>query len=243
MMQLLKFGPAFGVPDLSPFVLKLETYLRLAGFEYTPVNGDVRKAPKKKLPVLIDGARTIPDSEFAIRYLCETYGDKVNAGLPKIEHAGHHTLRLSLEDHTYFLAVAYRWMREDNARLVREAFFARLGVMKHVVFKLVQRSLRQTLNGQGTLRHGWGEIDRLIERDIEALEILLEGRPYFGGDEPREIDCTTFGFIANMIVPDFDTPFRTLSRQSAPLVDYHNRVTERLFSDYQASLRYPPVAG
>lgn len=28
-IKLHKFGPAFGLPDASPFVVKLETYLRL----------------------------------------------------------------------------------------------------------------------------------------------------------------------------------------------------------------------
>ncbi|HKY92215.1 MAG TPA: hypothetical protein VJM11_14295 [Nevskiaceae bacterium] len=31
MLVLHKFIPAFGLPDMSPFVIKLETYLRMAG--------------------------------------------------------------------------------------------------------------------------------------------------------------------------------------------------------------------
>jgi Glutathione S-transferase N-terminal domain len=48
MVTLYKFIPAWGLPDLSPFCVKLETYLRLAKIPYETQVGDPRKAPKKK---------------------------------------------------------------------------------------------------------------------------------------------------------------------------------------------------
>ncbi len=37
MLQLFQFYPAFGVRNLSPFCLKLETYLRMSGIEHEVV--------------------------------------------------------------------------------------------------------------------------------------------------------------------------------------------------------------
>ncbi len=240
MLKLIKFGPQFGVPDPSSFVVKLETYLRLADLEYTSKNGDVRKAPKGKFPVLMDGDTPIADSQFAIDYLKEKHGDQVNDGLSAGEKAQQHLWRLGLENHTYFMLLAYRWLDKKNAPIMYETFFANMGFMGKFIFKIVCKDIRRTIKGHGILRHSWQEIDGLIAQDIVALEALLTDRPYFGGDKPREIDCTAFGLICNMIVPEMETPFRDLSRASKPLVDYHNRMTNETFPDYASTMLFKP---
>ena len=35
MIELYKFGPAFGLRETGPFVLKTMSYMRLAGIEFT----------------------------------------------------------------------------------------------------------------------------------------------------------------------------------------------------------------
>ena len=48
MIKLYQFPPAFGLPNASPFCMKLETYLRMAGLPFTLVNsGDVMKVVKQ----------------------------------------------------------------------------------------------------------------------------------------------------------------------------------------------------
>ncbi len=236
MIKLIKFGAHFGVPDPSPFVLKLETYLRLAKIDYAPIKGDVRKAPKGKFPILIDGDKTIADSQFCIDYLKETYGDPLNEGVSSLEKAHHHMLRLGLENETYFTMVAYRWLHENNSLTIRDAFFSKMGLPGKLIFKIVRKKIRRDVMGHGVLRHSWEEIDQLIKTDIDALETLLGDDPFFGGHEPKEIDCTTFAFIANMIVPDLASPFRDISRQSPTLIAYHNRMSEMVFADYKSSM-------
>ena len=58
-MIVYKFGDGSGAmpPDLSPFVVKLETWLRLSGIPYEGRIGNLNAMPKKKLPVAeIDGS-------------------------------------------------------------------------------------------------------------------------------------------------------------------------------------------
>lgn len=238
MLTLLKFGPAFGVPDPSAFVLKLETYLRLTGLDYKGKPGDVRKTPKQKLPVLIDEGVMIPDSEFAIAHLKQKYGDPLNEGVSAELKARHMALRLALENHTYFMALLFRWLDDENAPLIKETFFSNLGLMKGVVFKMVQSGMRRTLQGQGLLRHSDAELEALVRADIEMLEQWLGDQLFFGGDTPLEIDCTTFAFIANMIVPDLPSPQMRAARGSEPLIRYHNRMVELAFPDYKESMIY-----
>ena len=50
MITLYTFGPAFGLPDPSPFVTKVEVLLKMAGLAYGTNTTGFRRAPKGKLP-------------------------------------------------------------------------------------------------------------------------------------------------------------------------------------------------
>ena len=237
MVVLQKFGPHFGVPDPSTFVLKLETFLRLAKIEYSEeAVVDLRKAPKGKLPCIVMDGTVTGDSHFAIAELKKKFNIDLNGDLTQAQLAQHHMLRLALENHTYFIMLAYRWVHEKNAPILQKTFFGPMGFMGKVFFKIVQKGIRRTVHGQGILRHSWDELEGMIIEDINALENILGDQAYFGGDEPTEIDATCFAFIANMLVPDLDTPFLTHSRKSRVLIDYHNRMTERVFPDYKETM-------
>ena len=64
MITLYGFGPAFGLPDPSPFVIKVEVLLKMAGLEFrTDANG-FRKAPKRKLPYIDDGGTIVAELDL-----------------------------------------------------------------------------------------------------------------------------------------------------------------------------------
>ena len=50
MITLYVFGPNFGVPDPSPFVLKTEVQLKMTSLPYRTAIGQLPDAPKGKLP-------------------------------------------------------------------------------------------------------------------------------------------------------------------------------------------------
>ncbi len=81
MIKLHTFGPAFGLPDGSPFVVKAHLLLRMAGLEYEAVRSDPRKAPKGKLPYIDDGGTIVADSGFIRRHIEKTQGVDFDKGL------------------------------------------------------------------------------------------------------------------------------------------------------------------
>ena len=88
MIKLFQFAPAFGLPNASPFCMKLETYLRMAGLPFQLVNsGDGFKAPKRKLPYIDDGGTVVADSGFIIDYLKGRYGDPLDDALSPLQRA------------------------------------------------------------------------------------------------------------------------------------------------------------
>jgi hypothetical protein len=51
MITLYAFGPAFGLPDPSPFVTKAEVLLKMAGLAYGIDSTGFRRAPKGQVAV------------------------------------------------------------------------------------------------------------------------------------------------------------------------------------------------
>lgn len=91
MIKVYQFAPAWGLPNASPFCMKLETYLRMADIPYEIVpNADVRKAPKGKMPYIKHEGKVIGDSGLIIEYLKSVYGDKLDKNFHLI--SSHHLI-------------------------------------------------------------------------------------------------------------------------------------------------------
>lgn len=84
MIKLHQFAPAFGLPNASPFCMKLETYLRMVAlpFEIAPPSmRDFNQAPGGKMPFIEDNGRLLGDSTLIVDYLKSTYGDPLDGWL------------------------------------------------------------------------------------------------------------------------------------------------------------------
>ena len=91
MIKLYKFGPAYGLRETGPFVLKLMAYMKLAGIPFSEHREiDPRKAPKKKIPYIVDEGEAIGDSTFIIKHLKSKFRDPLAEGL-SAEHARNRT--------------------------------------------------------------------------------------------------------------------------------------------------------
>lgn len=100
MITLHQFRPAFGLPNGSPFCMKVETWLRMAGLEYqTRACDDPRKNPKGKAPVITDDDGTvIADSEFIITHLNRKHAPGLDDHLTEQDLAHAHAFRRMLEE-------------------------------------------------------------------------------------------------------------------------------------------------
>jgi hypothetical protein len=82
VIHLHAFAPLWGLVDISPFVTKVDVYLRLTKLPYKLVPFSMESftaAPKGKLPYIVDGEERIADSNFFIDHLKKRYGDPLDA--------------------------------------------------------------------------------------------------------------------------------------------------------------------
>jgi glutathione S-transferase len=233
MIKLYIFGPAFGLPDASPFCLKVDFYLRAAGLEYETHSGiqHLRRSPKGKLPFIEDGGTVVPDSAFIINYLKAEYGDPLDAGLTAGQRAAAHAFIRMMEENLYWCIVHFRWLDDAGWAITRRQFFGGLPFpVRQIVPALLRRRIRQTLHGQGLGRHGADEIAGIGRRDLQALSDCLAEKDYFFGNHLTTLDVVAWAFLAEIIVPPFENALQEAAKSFPNLVAF----VERLRAKYYA---------
>lgn len=226
---LLVFQPAPGQPSASPFSTKAMILLEMAGLAYETRIGNPTKAPKRKLPVLIDDGQTIPDSNFIRRHIETRYGTDFDAGLDVRERAVALAMIALAEDRLYFVGLAERWLYPENRPALVEMMKGS-GVPAPIagpVTRMVTRSIRKSLEGQGHGRHSREEGLAIGRGAIDAFAAQLGHRPFLMGDEPTGADAAVYPMLSGNLAPSFETDLKGMVRAHANLVAYTERMAER----------------
>lgn len=235
MKQVILYQPparSWGMPNLSPFCTKLETYLRMAEIPHEVRKADFRKAPKGKIPfVELDGT-LLGDSQLIIERLeaaLAAAGKRpLDADLARRDRAIAQVLRRTLEEGTYFVAIYNRWATEDGWAH-QKIEFAKL--LPRLLLPLVRRSVVKKLKSQGTGRHTFDEAQAFAIADFDALSEFLADKPFILGDTPRTVDATAFAFVEGILAFPLDTKLKASVASHENLVAYRKRIRDRWFAD------------
>ncbi len=233
MIKLHQFAPAFGLPNASPFCMKLETWLRMAGLPFELDNrGDVFKAPMGKLPYIVDDDGTVvADSTFVIDHLTRRHVVTLDAHLGPLERALATAFQRLIEEDLYWAVLHTRWIEDAGWRLTREAFFGAMPApLRWFVPALARRGLRAELRGHGMGRHAVDQIHAIGCRDVTALADFLGDKPFMLGDRPSTLDACAHAFLANILWPPVDSPIQRHARARPNLEAYCQRMKARYFA-------------
>lgn len=230
MITLHSFGPAFGLPDPSPFCIKAEILLKLSGLPYQRVSGDLRRAPKRKLPLIVDDGVTVADSSFIRFHLESRHGIDFDNGVDAERRGTLWALEKMLEDQIYWIVVEERWLNDANFARGPANFFKPVpALLRPLVCAMVRREVRRNLHGHGIGRHSQAERLILATRALDSIVAILGERDYLGGDAPAGGDATLGAFMIAGLCPLFDSAFRCQVEARPGLVAYATRMSERFF--------------
>ncbi len=232
MIALHVFGPGFGLPDPSPFCTKADILLQMSGLPHRRVIGNLRGAPKGKLPLLLDDGATVPDSSFIRFHLERKHGIDFDRGLNAEQRGIAWAVEKMLEDHLYWIVVHERWVDAANFdRGPRNFFNAVPAPLRPIIVAMVKRKIRRNLDGHGMGRHSAAERLELARQALGAVAAILGERPYLMGDEPCGADATLGAFLIASLCALFDSPVRGVVESHPNLVAYAARIRERYFAD------------
>ena len=232
MIELYKFGPAFGLRETGPFALKVMSYMKLAGIPFSEhVQGDPRKAPKKKIPYINDDGVEIGDSAFIIKHLKTKFGNPLAEGLSAQQLAAGHAVKVMLEERTYWTGMIYpRWVKKDHHKMIADKFFSEIpSFIRGPIFGMVAMGVAKSADGQGIARHSEAEIYELGLEDVKTVEALLGDRNFMLGDNPAEVDATVYAFLHGFSAEVFPTPIQAHISASKSLMAYLARMDGLVF--------------
>ncbi|MDM0020073.1 Tom37 metaxin N-terminal-like domain-containing protein [Variovorax saccharolyticus] len=143
------FGPAWNTIDLSPFVVKLLTWLRMAQLPCTTQVANVRKMSNAKLPAMtLDDGQLVNDSQQIIDLLRELHQDPLDEQRwSPAEQAVACAWRSLFETDLYFAAYYQRWVPEPNFAILRPVMADYMGALgvpafaRALAVKAVRRSV------------------------------------------------------------------------------------------------------
>ncbi|XP_064597671.1 failed axon connections homolog [Liolophura sinensis] len=224
VLHQIRRGPY--APSISPFCVKLETYLRMSKLKYQNVCGRTMSS-KGKVPWIELNGQEIADSEFCIEFLNKKFDVDLNAGVSRVDLATGVAFQRLAEDSLYWCLVLYRWVFRVNEAWLEEARIP-------VLFRwYVSRFTRRQTWSQGHGRHSQAEVDRILQSDLQALSEFLGTKPFLLGREPSQVDCAVFGQLSQFKWNMHGCLANTLVTETFPnLSAYCERMKERYWPDW-----------
>ncbi|VFU09483.1 glutathione S-transferase family protein [Methylocella tundrae] len=218
MLTLFSYPELFGVADNNPYGLKVFAFLKLCKLPFRHEHiFDARSAPRGQLPYIDDDGEIIGDSDAIIAHLINRHHLMIDSALSAPQRDIDLMLRRTLDD-LYWVMSYSRWRDERYWPLFR-----------HQILKTHEGVTAQSLeeardyNFQRYYYQGIGRYDREEAyarglADLEALAHLVPDDGFLFGAQPSSIDASIYGFIANMIFFDIDTPLKAFVSAQANLL-------------------------
>jgi len=215
----------WGEPSMSPFCMKLECWLRIAGIPFEIRGADMQKAPKGKIPYveLPDGTR-MGDSQLIIEHLTRLHRVTLDDSLGPAQLASARAVRRMIEEGLYFAGIHARWVDDEGwpaTRVAMASFIPRFAVP---FLPLIRRSVIKSVRAQGTGRHARNDIYAMAKADWDAVAVLLGEGPYFFGERVTSIDATLYGFEESVLAHPWASPVKVHVQSLPNLVRHRDRM-------------------
>lgn len=233
MITLYGAGEGFGLPEISPYVMKTEVQLKMAGLAYRKIRARPDESPKGQLPFIDAGGLRIADSTFIRGFLERRYGVDFDEGLDAVQRAQAWAIERMVENQLCWIMVAERWLEPENFAKGPAQFFE--GAPASVRAAALE-NMRRNLLAVGVGRHTEREVVALAVRSLAAIAAMLGDKPYLFGGRPCGADATVFGVLAGVLTPVFDGEIRRRAEGFGNLVAYVDRLMAQFYSGFAWTL-------
>jgi glutathione S-transferase len=219
------------LPNPSPFCLKVETWLRMAGVEYTVHDWSPGRAPMGKAPFVVHDGDVLADSTTALRELTRRLGVDLDEGLSVEQRAIALLAQRTLEEHTYWALMFNRWVDEAGWSTYLPIISRSMpGPLPGVIARFARRGATRSAAGHGLCRHSAEEVRRRGIADLDALDTLRGERAFLVDDHPRTVDAVAYAFVAHLAQPEWGDELSEHAR-SERWRGYLQRMRERYWPD------------
>jgi glutathione S-transferase len=225
----------YGLPNPSPFCMKLETYLRLAGIEHRVETIGARiKSPTGKAPFIDIDGKVMADSGLIINHLEASHGHPVDGKLTLAERGQSLAFQRMMEEHLYWVVVYMRWIdpaTENARRGYLQELLGLPALLTPFVARAAARRIKKRLDAHGIGRHPPEVIWQMGIADVQALAHWLGNRAWGFGDTPTTFDACLAAAVGNILRTSWPNPLTAATAKHSNLVAHVERLMARCFPE------------
>jgi len=208
MITLYSYPTLFGVADNNGYGLKVFAFLRLVGLPFVHEHiFDASAAPRGQLPYMVDDGETIGDSETILAHLIGKYALTIDAALGQRERDLSLLITRMLDD-LYWVMSYSRWKDERYWPAFRDALIREHRSLSEEGLLKAREFNFQRYHFQGIGRYAPEAAYARGLADLKVLADLIPADAYVHGRAPTSVDAGIYGFVANILFYDIDTPLK-----------------------------------
>ncbi|TKR69912.1 hypothetical protein L596_022003 [Steinernema carpocapsae] len=195
VVYLYQFPRAKVVPNLSPFCLKVHTYLKAHKIQHEVVSTYRLRSSKGLLPFIELNGQQVADSQLILLQLQKNFGIKEN--LTNEEAAVARSVDRMIEGSTFFPIIYPKMIYNGDKYLHHDTSGLPLpGFITNLIAKKFVKMAKARFAGMGYGRFSQEELKNVLRRDLEAIDAILGDKKFLFGDKPVTPDFTLFGHLA-----------------------------------------------
>ena len=234
MLELWQFGEAWGLPNISPFCIKTETYLKMAQVPFKIcIQNNPNKSPNGRLPYIKDGGTIITDSSSIIEYTKTKFGDPLDSKLTVGEKNDLVVYQHLFEDSLYWVTVYGRWFTNEGwevyAPTIAKLFPPGLGFLKAIV----RRDMLKQMDYQGISQRSADEVFSIGRKNLQAASAFLGEKPYFLGNKMSSLDASAYGALISIMWAPFENRLKQDAKSFPNLEKYCQRIKSAFYTNAQ----------
>jgi len=238
MVYLFQFTRSPQIPSISPFCLKLESWLKLHGIKYQNIDHKCKfRSRKGMLPFIEINGDEVADSNMIIETLAKKFDKEMPAQLSQDQKNVQHAMIAMVENHLHWTIVHWRSKDVDNT-LKGYQLNLQTAIGSKAPASLLNFYFKYTFCRKGLKKvkaHGLGvhtaeEIEQFGKKDLQALSEMLGDKEFFFGDEPAMLDLVVYSHVAQLVMIEKDYPCSLrdyLEADCKNLVGLVNRMKDR----------------
>ena len=229
LLRVFTFAPAWGLPTVGPFALKLLAWLDHHGIPYRQeIENRSDRGPMGKSPWIEQGGLRMGDSDAIIRYLAAQQGKPDPSRCITPGQAANLGLRIAFEERFHQILEWELFVHPEGRREMRAMILAQTPpLIGQLVFTTMGRHFGRQLHARGIGRLTPAQIADEGRRLLDALALRLETE---GGwlDEggPGLTDFAVWGQVAPMLCWPMRTPVADHAKTIPDLRAWHDRMLE-----------------
>ena len=228
MITLYSYPELFGVTDNNPYGLKAFAFLKLSKLEFAHEHiFEAKTAPRGQLPYIVDDGVVVGDSDAIIAYVSTKYGLTIDSWLSDGQRTTAFFLRRTLDD-LYWVMSYSRWRDDRFWPLFRDEMLRTHPGLSSAGMEAARNYNFERYRYQGIGRYEPADVYARGIADLQALDDLMPTSAFLFGAQPSSADAAVYGFLANILYFQIDTPLKRFVEPRASLVRHTEAMRSRL---------------